>query len=307
MPDLVGRTFGDALLAFEDSTLIGLRPAGGGPKLNPPMDTLIGAGDQVIVVSEDDDTVRLARHRAGRGRGGDPDRGAGRGRARSGRSSSAGTGARRRSSASSTATWPRARRSSSRPTSARRTWRSRSCKATLTNQSVRVIHADTTSRRVLDRLDVPSFDHIVVLCYADTLDAQRADSRTIITLLHLRDMEERGGLDFSIVSEMLDLRNRALAEVTNADDFIVSARLVSLLMAQVAENAALAELSRHYDAASPRPGPSADQPGADDEVVGVGDLGQRPVAAGRIEKSRPPRSSMSRRWRSVMMVWASSA
>ena len=35
---------------------------------------------------------------------------------------------------------------------------------------------------------------------------------------------------------MLDLRNRALAEVTRADDFIVSDRLVSLLMAQVAEN-----------------------------------------------------------------------
>ena len=52
-------------------------------------------------------------------------------------------------------------------------------------------------------------------------------------------MEERAGLDLSIVSEMLDLRNRALAEVTHADDFIVSGRLVSLLMAQVAENAHL--------------------------------------------------------------------
>src|SRR6185436_18020360 len=39
--------------------------------------------------------------------------------------------------------------------------------ATLQNQSVRFVRADTTSRRVLDRLDVPSFDHIVVLCYAD--------------------------------------------------------------------------------------------------------------------------------------------
>ena len=35
---------------------------------------------------------------------------------------------------------------------------------------------------------------------------------------------------------MLDLRNRALAEVTRADDFIVSDRLVSLLLSQVAEN-----------------------------------------------------------------------
>jgi hypothetical protein len=39
---------------------------------------------------------------------------------------------------------------------------------------------------------------------------------------------------------MLDLRNRALAEVTRADDFIVSDRLVSLYLSQVAENKSLA-------------------------------------------------------------------
>ena len=35
---------------------------------------------------------------------------------------------------------------------------------------------------------------------------------------------------------MLDLRDRALAEVARADDFIVSDRLISLMLAQVAEN-----------------------------------------------------------------------
>ena len=35
---------------------------------------------------------------------------------------------------------------------------------------------------------------------------------------------------------MLDVRNRELAEVTQADDFIVSDKLISLLLAQVAEN-----------------------------------------------------------------------
>lgn len=35
---------------------------------------------------------------------------------------------------------------------------------------------------------------------------------------------------------MLDLRNRDLAEVTKADDFIVSDKLISLLMSQVSEN-----------------------------------------------------------------------
>ncbi len=35
---------------------------------------------------------------------------------------------------------------------------------------------------------------------------------------------------------MLDARNRELAEITQADDFIVSEKLTSLLMAQVTEN-----------------------------------------------------------------------
>ena len=48
-----------------------------------------------------------------------------------------------------------------------------------------------------------------------------------MTLLHLRDMSEKSGKEFAIVSEMLDLRNRQLAEVTRADDFIVSDHLVS--------------------------------------------------------------------------------
>ena len=43
---------------------------------------------------------------------------------------------------------------------------------------------------------------------------------------------------FTIVSEILDVRNRDLAEVTSADDVIVSERLVALALAQIAENKA---------------------------------------------------------------------
>jgi hypothetical protein len=83
---------------------------------------------------------------------------------------------------------------------------------------------------------IETYKHVIVLSYADTLDPQRADARTLITLLHLRELAERAGQPFSIVSEMLDVRNRALAEVTKADDFIVSDKLVSLMLSQVSEN-----------------------------------------------------------------------
>jgi voltage-gated potassium channel Kch len=99
----------------------------------------------------------------------------------------------------------------------------------------------TTARATLEALEVTQFDQIIVLCYSDHLDPQRADARTLVTLLHLREMlahvphEQRPG----IVSEMLDDRNRELAQVTEVDDVIVSDKILSLVIAQVSENARL--------------------------------------------------------------------
>jgi hypothetical protein len=90
----------------------------------------------------------------------------------------------------------------------------------------------------MQALRVEAFDHLVVLAY-DDLGTQQADAVTLMTLLHLRDMADRRAIDLSIVSEMLDVRNRRLADVTRADDFIVSDRIVSLMLAQISENKAL--------------------------------------------------------------------
>ena len=57
-----------------------------------------------------------------------------------------------------------------------------------------------------------------------------------MTLLQLRKLSEAAGKPINVVSEMLDARNRALAEVTRADDFVVSNQLVSLMLAQASEN-----------------------------------------------------------------------
>ena len=59
---------------------------------------------------------------------------------------------------------------------------------------------------------------------------------------HLRDISVHDDTPFSIVSEMLDLRNRELATITRADDFIVSAHLISLMIAQLSENGHLMEV-----------------------------------------------------------------
>jgi len=75
-----------------------------------------------------------------------------------------------------------------------------------------------------------------VLGYSDHMDPQPTDTRTLVTLLHLRKIAETSGTKINVVSEMIDVRNRELAEVTRADDFVVSNKLVSLMLAQASEN-----------------------------------------------------------------------
>jgi voltage-gated potassium channel Kch len=243
-PKLVGRPFGDALMAYEDSCIMGLRQRDGSIRVNPPMDTRIEAGDRVIAISEDDDTVKVlddlepwetlesrvgvdaAAIREGTRRAPRPER-----------TLILGWNAGGVAIAQELDRYvaPGSALTVVADSEGAREAVETEC-AELTNQKVSFIEADTTARRALNGLNVPEYDQIILLCYSDTLDEQEADARTLITLLHLRDMAEKGGHDFRIVSEMLDVRNRELAEVTQADDFIVSNKLTSLLLSQVSEN-----------------------------------------------------------------------
>jgi voltage-gated potassium channel Kch len=234
-PALVGKAFGDALLAYEDSTVIGLRPQEGGTLVNPPMDRRIASGDRVIAISEDDDTVRLsglARPPINRSAIRDtqpaaptPERTLILGW--NGRVTTIINELDQYVAPGSAVTVVAGREDGEAQIASR-------CGG-LGNQTVAFRRGDTTDRRTLEALEVPSVQHVILLC-DEGLPEQEADSRTLITLLHLRDIGDAAGSPFSIVSEMLDPRNRALAEVTRADDFIVGNRLVALLLTQVSEN-----------------------------------------------------------------------
>ena len=110
------------------------------------------------------------------------------------------------------------------------------------NMKVEAKTIDTSHSASIEALDPASYDSIMVLGYSDTMEAQSADTRTLITLLHLRKLSERLGIHISVVSEMIDIRNRELAEVTRADDFVVSNKLVSLMLAQASENEYLSSI-----------------------------------------------------------------
>ncbi len=103
-------------------------------------------------------------------------------------------------------------------------------------------YSETTQRQALEALDLKRFKHGIVLSYSDRMDVQAADAATLVTLLLLRAMSEESGHTITVVSEMLDVRNRDLAQVTRADDFIVSDKLISLMLAQISEKKELVDV-----------------------------------------------------------------
>ncbi len=111
----------------------------------------------------------------------------------------------------------------------------------LENTRIECREGSATDRETLEAVAVEGFDHVIVLS-EEGMDAQRADARTLVTLLHLRDLADHRGASFTIVSEMIDERNRQLAEVTRVDDVIVSDKIISLMLTQISEARELADV-----------------------------------------------------------------
>lgn len=253
-PALVNKTFIEAMFSYEDSILIGIRKKNGSILLKPPHDTIIESGDLVIAVSEDDDTIKLSGKKE----------------------FNINTDAIRKNpeyidpSPETTLiigwnrrahliineldnyVYPGSKITVISDNTSAESDLSLYC-SDLNNQTVTFWFGDTTNRRILDDLNIETYNHIIVLSQTENSDIQSSDARTLSTLLHLRDIADTKGHEFSIVSEMLDDRNRELAEITNTDDFIVSVKLDSLMLSQISENA---ELKRIFEDLFSAGGPS---------------------------------------------------
>ncbi|MEV7007289.1 potassium transporter TrkA [Streptosporangium sp. NPDC051022] len=234
-PDLTGMTYGQALPAYQTATVIGLRGPGG-VLLNPPADTMITAEDEVIVIAHDDSLIHLAD--------GMPE-------------------ALEESIVSAEHVRPGPERTLVL------NWNGRGRQVVryldgyvspgsvldiasdhpdatvpfegLVNLTVNAKECETTDRYALESLGLGVYQHVIVLS-DDRYPTEHADTRTLMTLLQLRDMQATLGERYSIVSEMHDENNRSLAEVTEADDIVISDTVIGLLLAQLAENKHLAEV-----------------------------------------------------------------
>ncbi|MFE9562827.1 NAD-binding lipoprotein [Streptomyces sp. NPDC006487] len=256
--DLVGRPFGEALLSFDTSSAVGLLHGGGTVTLNPDPGAMIGPADRIIVISRDDDTaVRadVAAHVED-----DAIVTAAPATARAERLLLLGWNRRAPlvieqldqyvgpgTTLDVVALGVHAATGGARGVTAARS-----------RLEVSFHEGDITDPLTLAKLDVPSYDGVIVIgetepeaeavagaapppSLAPVTDPQaRADDRTLVTLLHLRAVGEAARRDIALTTEMSDDGNRLLAPVQDGADFIVSGRLISLLMTQISESPYLA-------------------------------------------------------------------
>jgi len=232
-PELAGHTYAEALTAFATSSVIGCYGTDGTVRLNPPPHVVFRPGDQVITISEDDDTVRFTGF--------------------------------------ATPDLPEPAAPDADVADAVRVlivgWSTFGPKVTeelseflgpgsqvvvcidpaLVDPStgdqirsgapgaqVRAVTGGPESLRVLS--DEEPFDQVIVLGYRDGLPAHEADSRTLLTL---RTMWPGASAKVRIIAQLLDQENVELAATTGVDDFIVSDALASLMLAQLSERGEL--------------------------------------------------------------------
>jgi ion channel POLLUX/CASTOR len=233
---LAGKTFKEAQYSYEDSIVIGISKNNGNIKINPFPDTVIEKEDDLIVIAEDDESIHLANKRKSEiseqlivyfdKKSQETERVLILGWNKDGINviKEMDNYVLQGSEISVIANHPKLENNINL------------VREKIRNISLEYKTGDITNREILDSIDFDKFMHIIVLCYSDIMEKQEADANTLVTLLHLRDICAKRNLKLSVVSEVLNMKNKKLAEVTKADDFIVSDHLISLLFSQISEN-----------------------------------------------------------------------
>ena len=82
-----------------------------------------------------------------------------------------------------------------------------------------------------------SYDSIIILSEGDELRSpDQIDAETILILLLIRRaLEADGAEETTVITELVESENQTLAASTGVHDFVISSRLISMLLAQISE------------------------------------------------------------------------
>ena len=72
-------------------------------------------------------------------------------------------------------------------------------------------------------------------------DHEKADAATLFTLINLRQIRKENNSKFTILSEVLNSKNAELISIEKSDDFVMSEKIINLMLSQLSENPSLNE------------------------------------------------------------------
>lgn len=242
IPELVGKTYADALLAFNQASVIGLVDSDGVAKINPPSTSKIAAGSKVIAIAEDDDKIVYSGLRK--------DLAVKKVTASAATKKPAehllfiGWSSMGRAVVSELSHFlPKG--STVHIVAEARHVDPAELKKLNFGKNIKVTHASVSGDidELIAAASAKKYNEVVILGYREAISEAEADSQTMLTMLQMNQLFEAKGNGVEptrLVAEILDSRKAELARVAAVDDMVVSDNLAALLIAQVSENPALA-------------------------------------------------------------------
>ena len=100
---------------------------------------------------------------------------------------------------------------------------------------------DIRERTFLESTNILTASNVLLLRSSVYEDSEMADAATLFTLITLREIRKQNNADFTILSEVLNPANADLVPVVKSDDFVMSEKIIHLMMAQLSENPSLNE------------------------------------------------------------------
>lgn len=235
-PELAGQKFGDVLNLFNLSIVVGIC-RGERPLLNPPMDTVLEAGDRIIHLAEDDgiskpnaslpkpdvsryltevkEAVQEPFHMLILGH-------------------------------NETLTQLLKELDEFLPEASEITIAGENLPAEQISEWKDVrFHVTVAEKNIYDLSCLQDLIHAdtgnILLLAEDGCDAEMADEKILVLLLQIRAILAQNQWKINITSEMNSVENQKLMQVADVNDFVVGSSITSLIMAQIAENRHLLE------------------------------------------------------------------
>ncbi len=241
VPALAGKTYADAILAFNTASVIGLVDEKGVTHLNPKQGTKLTAGSKIIAIAEDDDKVVYTGVRE--------DIANKKITAKKLPAAKAehllviGWSSMGRSVVAELAEF--LPKGSTVHIVAQSKFVDAAELADLKFGDVKVTHASVSGDidELIAAASAKKYNEVIILGYRNAISETEADAQTMLTMLQMNQLFEADGNGVEptrLVAEILDSRKAELARVAAADDLVVSDNLAALLIAQVSENPALA-------------------------------------------------------------------